>query len=289
MKRNIFGLVLVSVSIILSLANIFSVKITGGFIGVNLKSSIMTILTFVFFFVGLLFLSRIGKGLAALVLTGATIAGVSHKIHSDRERQYLTDVKITAPYWTELGKFQRTYRWDNILDEVEDKYDLPKGILKGLAMRESYGDPLRLNSGKDGGAGLFMFQPRIAKYYGLKVYGNSNRSSKDIEHGKELNALIKKYKNNYEKLAQIDERFDIKKSAEAAAKYIKEDYTKYDSWDKALSAYNQGTPAPNAGKTKHVKAVREYQKYYNKRDKIDHKYKTQKVNAKGYISKKGKR
>ena len=31
-----------------------------------------------------------------------------------------------------------------------------------------------------------------------------------------------------------------------------------ESWDKALSAYNQGRPAPNASETKHVKAVNEY-------------------------------
>ncbi|MEK6833600.1 MAG: transglycosylase SLT domain-containing protein [Nanoarchaeota archaeon] len=266
-KKNTLGFVFVFISMLLSLVNTFSVKITGAVIGIDIKSSFLIILTIAFFLVGFIFLSRIGKGLVALVLTGTTIAGISHKIHSDREKQYITDIKITAPYWTNQGKFQRTYRWDSILDEVEEKYKLPKGLLKGLAMRESYGDPLRLNSGKDGGAGLFMFQPRIARHYGLKVHGKSNNSSKDIEHGKELKNLIKKYKNNYEKLAKIDERFDIEKSAEAAAKYLKEDYSKYGSWDKTLSAYNQGTPAPNSKDTEHVKAVREYQKYYNKRDK----------------------
>jgi hypothetical protein len=269
-KYEIIGVVLLGFSMLLSLTNIFSVKITGAFIGVNIGSSFLTILTFVFFLggLGVLFLNSLEKKiLVGLISAGITVGGINYKIRSDREKQYLSDIKITAPYFTELGKFQRTYRWDGVLDKTEEKYKLPKGILKGLVMRESYGDPLRLNEGKDGGAGLFMFQPRTAKAYGLKVFGTSDRSSADYKHGAELKKLIAKNKNDYGKMAKIDERFDIRKSAEAAARYLTEDYKRYGTWDKALSAYNQGTPAPSPEKTKHVKNVREYQKYYNKRDK----------------------
>lgn len=284
-KRKVIGLIFIFIAMILALANILSVKITGAVVGINVGSSFIIILTIVFFVMGLLFLSKLEKGLAIAAIVGGTaVGGITHKIHSDREKQYNSDIKITAPYWTEHGRFERTYRWDETLDVVEDKYGLPKGLLKGLAMRESYGDPLRLNMGKDGGAGLFMFQPRIAKYYGLKVSGNSNKSSADYKHGEELKKLIKKNKYDYKKMAEIDERFDPKKSAEAAARYLIEDYNKYHSWDKALSAYNQGTPAPNAKETKHVKSVTGYQKYYNERDKINHKDVNQKVNNKGHVN-----
>ena len=131
-------------------------------------------------------------------------------------------------------------------------------------MREGNGDPLRLNSSGDGGAGLYQFQPGTAKYCGLDIYGNSNRMGVARSHGKELKKLVKKYKNDYGKLAKIDERFDVYKSSESAAKFLKQLYNKNDySWDKALSAYNRGTPAKNSSSTVHVKSIREYQKYYN--------------------------
>jgi hypothetical protein len=292
MEEKILGVVLMIISMIFSLADIFLFNITGAVIGAGMKSSLLIVLSLVFFFLGLLFLSRIGKGLVALVLAGATVvggAGVSHKINLNRENQYLTDTKVTASYKTNKGKFQRTYRWDETLDIIEDKYNIPKGTLKGLIMRESYGDPLRLNEGADGGAGLFMFQPRTAKAYGLKIYGSSDRSSADYKHGAELKKLIKKNNYNYEKMAKIDERFDIIKSSDAAARFLNDLYKKYGSWDKALSAYNQGKPAPNPENTEHVKKTWEYRDYYNQRDKMNHKYVAPKTNNKKYISKKGKR
>jgi hypothetical protein len=177
------------------------------------------------------------------------------------------EVKVIHPCETIKGKFERTYRWDEILDNVEDKYNLQRGIMKGLAMRESYGDLLRLNERGDGGAGLFMFQPGTANEYGLKVYGYSRRTGIDREHGRELKELVFKNKNDYSKLAEIDERFDILKSSEAAGKFLSKLYKKHGSWDKTLSAYNRGTPARNPLATDHVKMTRKFQEYYNKRDK----------------------
>jgi hypothetical protein len=269
-KRKIIGLVFVFISIILSLANILSVKITGGVVGINVGSSFITILTIVFFVMSLLFLSKLEKGLAIATIVGGTaIGGLFHKINSEN-KQYVKDTQITAPSWKDEGRFQRAYRWDKILDKTEEKYGIPKGLLKGLAIRESYGDPLRLNTRKDGGAGLFMFSPGTAYAYGLKVSGNTGYTGVDKENGKRLKKLIAINKNNYEKMGKIDERFNIRKATDAAARYLKDDYNKYHSWNKALSAYNQGTPAPNAKDTEHVKHVREFQKYYNEHDKINH-------------------
>ncbi len=291
-KRRLLGMAFVLISMILSITNILSVKITGGVLGVNVESSLLTILTFVFFFGGIFILGsldeKVSNWVKAAAIAGTiglvglpVITSIKEKRSSVPEKNVEVEntVKVVSPYSTTQGRFERTYRWDKILDEVEEKYEIPKGILKGLAMQESYGDPLRLNVGKngtgDGGAGLFMFQPRTARAYGLKVYGNSNKSSADTIHGIQLKELVKKYNYDYGKLAEIDERFDVRKSAEATAKYLRDDFKRYKSWDKALSAYNQGKPAPNAGETKHVMAVNNYKEYYNERDKTDNNYASQ--------------
>ncbi len=283
--KKVLGGILMVISMFLSLENIFSSKITGAAIGSDLESSVFAVLTLMFFVMGLIFMSNLEKRTsnwvkAAAIAGSVAVVGIpaynsrNEKINK-RIENVLEDeekVRVVSPAVTMQGKFERTYRWDRILDEIEEKYGLPYGILKGLAMRESYGDPLRLNESNDGGAGLFMFQPRTAKHYGLKVYGNSDRSSADKDHGEDLRKLVEKYNYDYEKLAEIDERFDVRKSAEAAAKYLKEDFKRYGSWDKALSAYNQGKPAPNASETHHVKAVNAYTEYYNQRDRKDDKY-----------------
>ncbi len=285
--RKSFGGILILISIGLSMRNIISAKITGAVVGTNLESSILALLSLMFFSMGLIFTSnleeKISKWTKAAAIAGTigvlslpAYLGKTEKTEKNIEysSEISDEVNIVSPISTTQGRFERTYRWDRILDEAEEKYELPKGILKGLAMRESYGDPLKLNASNDGGAGLFMFQPRTAKHYGLKVHGTSDRSSADENHGKELRELIKAFNYDYGKLSKVDERFDVRKSAEAAAKYLKNDFKRYGSWDKALSAYNQGRPAPNASETKHVKAVNEYTDYYNQRDEKDKKYYT---------------
>jgi hypothetical protein len=270
-RRKIIGLAFIFISMILALANILSIKLTGAVVGIKIGSSCIIILTIVFFVMGLLFLSNLEKKIAAgIIAAGITVSGMS---------------QITAPYWTKEGRFQRTYRWDKILKNTETKYKIPKGLLKGLAMRESYGDPLRLNSGGDGGAGLFMFAPGTAEAYGLKVIGSSKNTGVDKENGKELKKLVAINKNNYKNVAKIDERFDVKKSAKAAAHYIKDEYNKYGSWNKSLSAYNQGKPAPNPEKTEHVSKVIEYQKYYNYRENINNKSTNKNITSKGQVNK----
>ncbi len=185
----------------------------------------------------------------------------------DNHSEIKEEPKISSPHYTIRGKFERTYRWDKILDEKEEKYGIPKGLLKGLAMRESYGDPLKLNERGDGGVGLFQFQPGTAKHYNLSIYGDSGQTGKDKEHGEEMKALVSKYNYNYAVLSQIDERFNVEKSSDAAARFLVDLYKRYKDWDKALSAYNRGTPAKNPQSTNHVKKVLEYKDYYNKMDK----------------------
>jgi len=169
--------------------------------------------------------------------------------------------------YTNEGMFYRTYRWDEVISDAEKKEKIEKDLLAGLIMQESGGNPLRLNSGGDGGAGLMMFQPGTARAYGLKTYGNSKATGRDLEHGKEMLELVRKYNWNYDQLRVLDERFDVQKSVYAAADFLRDLYDKHGTWDKAVSAYNRGTPARNPSHTNHVKGVREKQMIYSNMEK----------------------
>lgn len=161
------------------------------------------------------------------------------------------------------GKFYRTLRWDEIIRDAEDKYDIPNGLMSGLAMRESSGDPLQLNRGGDGGVGLWQFQPGTAKAYGLKIYGNSSAMGRDRRHGRDMRQLLIEGGWDYETIARLDERVDVRKSTEAAGRFLSDLHSQYDNWDKALSAYNRGTPARRPERTEHVRGTRRNQAYYN--------------------------
>jgi len=172
------------------------------------------------------------------------------------------NIKDTNIYSDE-GRFLRTYRWNKFLSAAEKKHNLEEGLLAGLVMQESCGNPVALGSGNDGDAGLMMFIPGTAQEYGLKTYGKSKANCSDKKHGKKLKALVKQKNYNYVSLSDVDDRFNVPKSVDAGAEFLKDLYERFGSWDDALSAYNQGTPAKKPHKTTHVKRIREYQKYYN--------------------------
>lgn len=180
---------------------------------------------------------------------------------------------------TREGRFSRAFRWDVQYEKAEEEYGIPSGILGGLAMRESYGDPLRLNNSEDGGAGLFQFQPGTAKEMGLKVYGSSTVTGRDNVHGGVLRNLVEDNHYDMAILSQYDERFSVAKSTNAAAHYLADlhknmegiqssnsDCRQSDTWDLALAAYNAGARRACAHvHGAHVKAVHEYQQYYLQR------------------------
>ncbi|MFA5953503.1 MAG: transglycosylase SLT domain-containing protein [Candidatus Pacearchaeota archaeon] len=190
---------------------------------------------------------------------------IFHEENNSKENEKET-FQINSPWYSNERIFERVYFFDDFFDKKEKDYGIPKGLLKGLAMQESLGNPLSVSY--DGGVGEFMLQPGTARKYGLKVYGNSNKTGADTTHAKEMKKLLKKYNYDYSKLIKIDERFDIKKSSDVAARCLIDLHKGkgHNSWNKALSAYNQGTPAFYASRTKHVKKIREYQEYYNERD-----------------------
>lgn len=173
------------------------------------------------------------------------------------------DWKNTSNAYSKSGRYSRTIRWDVPIRNTEKKYGIPKGLLAGLIMQESMGNPLQLNTGDDGGAGLMMFQPGTARAYGLKTYGKSKKTGKDKIHGKAIRVLVKQNNFDYQKLSQIDHRFHIDRSIEAGGKFLSELHGRYGSWNAAVSAYNRGKPAPIPINTRHVRMVKQFQNYYN--------------------------
>lgn len=94
-----------------------------------------------------------------------------------------------------------------IFEEIFDRYDMPLE-LKYMAVIESALNPLARS--RAGAHGMWQFMYRTAKLYDLKI-------------------------NSF-----VDERLDVEKSAEAAAKYLQDAYNIFGDWALAISSYNCG-------------------------------------------------
>lgn len=95
-----------------------------------------------------------------------------------------------------------------IFEEVFDRYGLPVE-LKYMAVIESM---LRATAESRAGAkGMWQFMYRTGKLYGLTI-------------------------NSY-----VDERMDVEKAVDAAARYLRDSYNAFGDWTLAISSYNCGT------------------------------------------------
>ena len=101
---------------------------------------------------------------------------------------------------------KKAAKWFPVIEPILDAYGIPNDF-KYIALVES---GLRGGVSPKGAAGYWQFMPGTARMYGLKV--NS----------------------------KVDERYNLKKSTIAAAKYIKELYDVFDSWTLVAAAYNVG-------------------------------------------------
>ncbi len=214
--------------------------------------------------------SRMGKLALGLVGLG-TLASLTYytltsspKIEQKTSMMDTIDIKMTHPE-TLAGRYKRVVRWEDVLDSVETTYDVQEGLLPALAMQESCGDPLKVEKTGDGGAGLFMFQPGTAKGYDLQIFGNSNATGKDHKHGKKLKELLKKTHYDMIKMASYDDRFDLKKATDAAARFLKDLYKRNHTWTKSLYSYNRGhcsVSNAHAANYFHVKSIRLFQELW---------------------------
>lgn len=181
------------------------------------------------------------------------------------------------------GRFLRTYRWDNTIRREERRHGIPEGLLAGLAMQESRGDPLAINdlgNGRsDGGAGLFQIQPGNAQHAGLNIYGTSRATGRDLNHGNDLLALRREKNRDYKALSQMDDRFNIDYATEAAANILTEKHRRAirdghrgdDAWRTAVTSYNRGTRRSVRQGLKnnitHTRNVYRFQEHYNRRSR----------------------
>jgi membrane-bound lytic murein transglycosylase D len=94
-----------------------------------------------------------------------------------------------------------------IIIPILQKHGLPEELALLPAIESAF-NPFAVS--RSGAAGLWQFIPSTARRYGLRVDG------------------------------EIDERFDVIKSTEAAAMYLKDLYQMFKSWELALAAYNCG-------------------------------------------------
>lgn len=94
-----------------------------------------------------------------------------------------------------------------IIEQILDKYDLPLELAY-LPIIESALNP-RARS-RSGAVGLWQFMYPTGKMYGLEI-------------------------NSY-----VDERMDVLKSTEAAAKYLRDMYKIFGDWTLSIAAYNSG-------------------------------------------------
>jgi hypothetical protein len=184
----------------------------------------------------------------------------------------------------------QTYRWHNLIEQVESYYSIDPGLLAGLIIHESLSKHTMLNNTNEGSAGLTMFMPGTMKliYDEAKIYKNATTSRRDEKHGKSLRKLVnrieKKYahstnkENNITKeLIKYDSRFNPAVAIWSAGQYLSKKYHKKDNldrlynnkrqtfeenkWDEALSAYNAGRPI-SGNKKNYVEAIRKRQDQY---------------------------
>lgn len=115
---------------------------------------------------------------------------------------------FTYLHSTTMLLIKRANRIFPIIVPILKAYGIPEDF-KYLAVIESSLDPRALSSAK--AAGLWQMMPATGKQYGLEI---SN---------------------------EVDERYSIEKSTEAACKYLLAAYDKYGSWSSVAISYNAGT------------------------------------------------
>lgn len=115
-----------------------------------------------------------------------------------------------------------------IFEEVFTRYDLPEE-LKAMAIIESALNPTATS--RAGARGMWQFMYSTGKKYGLKID------------------------------SFVDERLDVYKSADAAARYLKDAYDVFGDWPLAISSYNCG--AGNVQKAIRRSGKRDFWEIYN--------------------------
>ena len=116
-------------------------------------------------------------------------------------------------------------RYFSVIEPILERNGIPDDF-KYLCMAESALNPETVSPA--GAAGLWQFMPKTGREYGLAVG------------------------------SQVDERYDIEKSTEAACAYLRDAYERFGSWTLAAAAYNAG----NAGVSRRME-IQGTENYYD--------------------------
>lgn len=117
------------------------------------------------------------------------------------------------------GKILRALRFKNITDAVEERYNLPSGILLAMIIQESSGEPLLLNGQDDGGAGLSHMQPSVAQEFSLKPLNDAS-GLVNKAHGKELRELITNIQEYIAPIMMVDDRLNWLKNIDGVGRMM---------------------------------------------------------------------
>jgi len=136
-------------------------------------------------------------------------AGEKVPINDFDVRERLDRELLINTYWQSqtLLMIKRSNRWMKIIEPILKKNQIPEDF-KFLALVES---GFTHNVSSKGAAGFWQFMPSTAQAYGLTVNDN------------------------------IDERYHVEKSTEAACRYFKDAYKKFGNWTLVAASYNMGT------------------------------------------------
>ena len=108
---------------------------------------------------------------------------------------------------TTLLLIKRANRYFPIIEPILREHGMPDDI-KYLAVIESSMSPRALSPAS--AAGMWQFMPATGKQFGLEI------------------------------TSDVDERYHVEKATVAASKYLKDAYSKYNSWSAAAMSYNGG-------------------------------------------------
>lgn len=124
-----------------------------------------------------------------------------------RERMDRELISFTYMHSSTLLMLKRANRYFPVIEPILKANGIPDDF-KYLMVIESSLNPLARSGA--GAAGLWQFMPATAKEFGLEVND------------------------------EVDERFHVEKSTQAACRYFKQAYAKYKDWMAVSAAYNAG-------------------------------------------------
>lgn len=119
------------------------------------------------------------------------------------DREFLS---ICFSHGTTFNTIKLAEKYFPIIEPILKKNEVPDDF-KYLAITESN---LRNATSPAGAKGIWQFMPETAREYGMEVS------------------------------TEVDERYDLEKSTEAACAYLKKAYKEFNSWTLAAASYNMG-------------------------------------------------